>query len=81
MLKSLAAGEIFVSEESKTEVFLQITQWNPLKKDNVDDVLDLLCYAGKVIEMYGEFVVAYNTIVQQEGDAIEVLGPERTCCF
>jgi hypothetical protein len=81
MLKGLASGEIFVSEEVKTEVFLQITQWNPLKKDNVDDVLDLLCYAPKVLEMYGEFVVAYNAIVQQEGDAIEVLGPERNCCF
>jgi hypothetical protein len=81
MLKGLASGEIFVSEEAKTEVFLQITQWNPLKKDNVDDVLDLLCYAPKVLEMYGEFVVAYNAIVQQEGDSIEVLGPERNCCF
>jgi hypothetical protein len=81
MLKSLAAGEIFVSEEAKGEVFLQITQWNPLKKDNVDDILDLLCYAPKVIEMYGEFVVAYNAIVQQDGDAIEVLPASENCCF
>ena len=81
MLQSLAKGELFLAPAVRAEVFLQITQWNPLKKDNVDDVLDLLSYPQKVIEMYGEFVVAYNTIVQQDGAAIEVLGPERNCCF
>lgn len=81
MLKAYSAGEVFVSTDCKPEVHLQITQWNPLKKDNVDDVLDLLCYAPKVLELYGEYVIAYTTIVQQDGDAIEVLSPERTCCF
>lgn len=81
MLKSLAAGEIFCSPETKAQVFLQITQWNPLKKDNIDDILDLLCYGPKVIEMFGEFVVAYNTIVQQDGDSIQVLPAESNCCF
>lgn len=81
MLKAYAQGEVFVAASCKAEVHLQITQWNPLKKDNVDDVLDLLCYPQKVIEMYGEFIVAYNTIVQQEGDAIEVLPPSLNCCF
>lgn len=81
MLKSYAAGELFVSYDCRAEVHLQITQWNPLKKDNVDDVLDLLCYAPKVIEMYGEYVIAYTTIVQQDGESIEVLSPDRTCCF
>lgn len=81
MLKAYSAGELFVSTDCKPEVHLQITQWNPLKKDNVDDVLDLLCYAPKVLELYGEYVIAYTTIVQQDGDAIEVLSPERTCCF
>lgn len=73
MLKSYSAGEVFVSPEYKAEVHLQITQWNPLKKDNVDDVLDLLCYAPKVIEMYGEFVVSWTQITQQDGSLIEVL--------
>jgi hypothetical protein len=65
MLKSYAAGEIFVSPECKTEVHLQITQFNPLKTDNVDDILDLLTYASKVLEMFGEFIVT-NTIIQSQ---------------
>lgn len=81
MLQSYAKGELFVSPAAKPEVHLQITQWNPLKKDNVDDVLDLLCYAPKVLEMFGEFVVCNNPLVQQDGDAIELLPAEYNSCF
>jgi hypothetical protein len=77
----MKAGEIFVAPECKGEVFMQISQWNPLKRDNVDDILDLLAYASKVLEMYGEFVASSCLWVQQDGDAIEVLGAESTCSF
>ena len=73
MLKSYAAGEIFVAPEHRTEVHLQITQFNPIKRDNVDDVLDLLCYAPKVLELYGEYVVNMSIIQQQEFAAVEVI--------
>lgn len=81
MLKSYSAGELFVSQECQGEVHLQITQWNPLKKDNVDDILDLLCYAPQVISKYGEFVIAWNQITMQENDAIEVLPEGYNSCF
>jgi len=81
MFKQLKAGEIFISPECKGEVFMQISQWNPLKRDNVDDILDLLAYAPKVLEMYGEYVASASIWVQQDGDSMEVLGPERTCAF
>jgi hypothetical protein len=80
MLKSLAAGEVFVAPEVRAEVFLQITQFNPLKKDNVDDVLDLLCYAPKVIECFAEFITSWNAIIQQDS-ITEVLPAEATSCF
>lgn len=73
MLKSYAAGEIFVSSSCKPAVHLQITQFNPLKTDNQDDVLDLLTYAPKVMDMYGEYVIAGNIVLQQDYDAIDVL--------
>jgi hypothetical protein len=81
MLKGYSAGEIFVAPACRAETHLQISQWNPLKKDNVDDILDLLCYAPKVIEMFGEFIIAYTTIVQQEGNIIEILPAHATSCF
>lgn len=81
MLKSYAAGELFVSPEAKLEVHLQITQWNPLKTDNVDDVLDLLCYMPKVLEMYGEYVVSMGVIVDQEFGRVGVLTEAENCPF
>jgi hypothetical protein len=81
MLKSLAAGDLFLDPSVKAEVFLQITQWNPLKKDNIDDILDLLCYPSKVIELYGEYVMSCEVIPGQEYAAIEVIPAELNCCF
>jgi hypothetical protein len=81
MLQSYSKGEIFVDPECKAEVHLQITQWNPLKKDNVDDVLDLLCYLPKVLEMFGEFVVCLNPLITQENDAIDVIPAGYNSCF
>ena len=73
MFKALQSGEIFVADECKTEVFMQISQFNPLKRDNVDDVLDLLTYCTRIMEMFGEYIVSMNVIVQQDGAAIQVL--------
>lgn len=81
MFKSYSAGEVFVAKDCVPVVHLQITQWNPLKKDNIDDVLDLLCYPQKVIEQYGEFVIAWTTITQQDGDSIQVLSELDNCSF
>lgn len=71
--KQLQSGEIYVAEEVRAEVFMQIVQFNPLRRDNTDDILDLLAYMTKVIEMYAEFIASTNVILQQESDALEVL--------
>ncbi len=81
MLKSYAAGEIFVDPECKPTVHLQITQFNPLKTDNVDDVLDLLTYAPKVMEAYGEFLISSDILMSQELSSIPVLPEGANCCF
>lgn len=73
MLKSYAAGEIYCDPAQRTELHLQIAEFNPLKTDNVDDVLDLMCYAPKVIELYGEYIVNMSIIQAQELGAHEVL--------
>lgn len=72
MLKGYAKGEVYVHEEARLPVHSQITSFNPLKRDNTDGLLDLLTYANKTIEEYGEYVVANNIIESQEFDAIEV---------
>lgn len=81
MFKSLSSGEIFIAPECKSEVFLQIMQFNPLRRDNTDDILDLLAYAPKVLEMYGEFVIAMNVIINDTNTHIQILPPEMNCAF
>jgi len=81
MLKMYAKGEIFVDTACKVEAHLQITQFNPLKEDNVDDVLDLLHYMPKVLELYGEYVVSCNILEEQEFGKLGVLTEVENCCF
>lgn len=74
MFKQLVAGEVLVHPTIWAEVALQITAFNPLKTDNVDDVLDLLTYMHKVLSEFGEFIVNNGIIDSQESDAIGVVG-------
>jgi hypothetical protein len=81
MLKSYAAGEIFIDPACRPIAHLQITQFNPLRTDNTDDVLDLLAYAPKVLELYGSYIQANDIIMSQEISAIPVLAEGANCCF
>ena len=72
-LKSYAAGEFYVSPEARAVVHSQIAQFNPLKKNNVDDVLDLLAYLNKVVELYGTYIVANCTIQLQDFNSMQVV--------
>jgi len=78
-MKSYAKGEIYVHPRSQPAVHLQITQFNPLKKNNTDGLLDLLAYAPRVKEMYGEFVIANSIIEHMEFSSTRVL--ERNSPF
>jgi len=79
MFKAYAAGELYVHADAKLDVHMQITQFNPLKKDNTDGLLDLLTYAPRVVQEFAEFIIANNIIESQDFSAIEV--PEDNCCF
>lgn len=81
MFKQLLAGELYIHESCKSPVFLQITQFNPLKRDNTDGLLDLLTYAPKVLEMYGEFVSSLTVIQSQDLNAVQVWHETENSCF
>lgn len=72
MFRGLGKGELFIEEKAKAAAYTQIISFNPMRKDNTDGVLDLLTYANKTIELYGEFIVSNNLIESQEYDATEV---------
>ena len=81
MFKAYAAGDLFVSKDCKPLVHLQISQFNPLRTDNTDDILDLLTYAAKTIEMYGEYIVNTEILEAQTFNSIPVLPEGANCCF
>lgn len=72
MFKSYAAGEIYVHADCKLSTHLQITEFNAMRRDNTDGILDLLTYAPRVVQEFGEFVVAGNIIESQEFEGIEM---------
>jgi hypothetical protein len=53
MLKKLTQGELVLHSSVRNRVISQIVNWNPLKRDNNDDLLDLLSYSDRVMELYG----------------------------
>jgi hypothetical protein len=72
MFKGYAAGEMYAYDEARLCLHLQITQFNPMKRDNTDGILDLMTYAPRVVQEFGEFVIASSIIESQEFDAIDV---------
>ncbi len=70
--KSYSAGECFIHEDARLGVHLQITSFNPLKRDNTDGLLDLMTYAPRVIQEFAEFCISQNIIESQEFEAIDV---------
>jgi hypothetical protein len=50
MFKELVKGEILVAPEVRSQVLTQAAQFNALKRDNVDGILDLLTYAPRVLQ-------------------------------
>ena len=73
MFKSLIAGEVLLHHTVRAPVYMQVTQYNPLKEKNVDDILDLLTYAPKVMSEYAEFIASTAIIAEQEWAGDKVL--------
>jgi hypothetical protein len=81
MFKQLLAGEVYVADECRAQVFSQVVSFNPLKTANTDGLLDLLTYATRVIEMYGEYIIAGLVIEMQEFSGIRVRTEFETSPF
>jgi len=78
-LRSYATGETSVGPRAKAAVHYQITQFNPLKKDNVDGILDLLTYMSKMLELYGA-AIATRTILAAQQDT-HIYTEDENCSF
>jgi hypothetical protein len=81
MFKTLLAGEQYIAQRVRAQVNAQIVSFNPLKTKNVDGILDLLTYAPKVLELYGEYITSSLILEMQEFAGIKVLSELETSAF
>lgn len=54
--KKAGKPDIWLHPDVRSKVVYQITMWNPLKIHNIDDLLDLLSWIYKAIELYRTFM-------------------------
>ncbi len=73
--------EIYISSNCRTKVLSQITQFNSLKTNNIDNILDCLTYIPVVLNTYGEFIQSALTLEMQEFSGIPVLSELETSPF
>ena len=81
MFKSLFAKEIYYHDDTKSAVDLQITQFNPLKTNNVDGILDLLTYSIRVVSEFGEQLIAGDIIEMQMFESIKIPSAQASSPF
>jgi hypothetical protein len=81
MFKQLLAGEIYIHPSCRAQVNLQISQFNPLKRDNTDGLLDCVTYAPKVIELYANLLLASTIIEEQEFSKVKIRSELETSPF
>lgn len=81
MFKAYSAGEIFIHDSAKALAHTEIRQFNPLRRDNTDNILDLLTYAPKVMLQFPDLIMSNNVIQQQDYQALEVISEYDNCCF
>lgn len=79
MFKELSKGDILIHPDEKVQVHYQISQFNALKRDNVDGILDLLTYARRVVSEFGNFIAISSPLGDQEQGSAQVLSLEDTC--
>lgn len=81
MLKALTAGEIVPHPSTVSQISNQISNWNPMKRDNDDGILDVLTYGPKVLKMYGSACMTVEEELILDGESPGVLEVYETSNF
>lgn len=81
MFKSYMSGEFYVHPRCKAQTHLQMSQFNPLKRDNTDGILDLLTYISKMVELYGEYIMSLNVIECEDYNMLELTDELSSSAF
>lgn len=80
-IRQLNPGEIMISAEIRNLVIKQIVDWNPLKRDNVDGLLDVLAYMQKCVELYGSLMESTTETINQWWSDARVVPTAEACSY
>jgi hypothetical protein len=83
--KKLVAGDIGIVPALRGAVADQYSMWNPLKKDNKDDILDIVGYLEKPMDEYGD-MITYDLLdeaaaYRANGNFTDVVPAYLNCSF
>jgi hypothetical protein len=81
MLKELLTGVVQLGAKVRSLVINEIVNWNPLRNDNVDNKLDVVAYAMKMIEGYGHLMEFDGSLQEQEIAGAVVMEVSDNCSF
>lgn len=79
MFKSLLKGEIVIHPDAWPLAARQITDFNALKTNNVDGILDCITYIPKVLTEFSHKITIHNMMAS--GDSNDVWELEENCEF
>lgn len=67
-LVKLLAGEIYLHPNTRSIVLSQIVDWNPIKIDNTDDIIDPIGYVEEVLQEFPELIIRsiYDTTAGEQ---------------
>lgn len=66
MFKQLVKAELGFTDNVRARVIHQISQFKPLRRDNVDGILDLLAYAPRVLTEFGQYITINSPLTQDD---------------
>lgn len=71
-IKMMSTGELRVHPRCRALVVNQLSAWNPLKRDNIDGILDTIAYAPTLLEQYAHMMTIEGEIQSIEYEAAGV---------
>lgn len=80
-MKALTQGEIVLHPAVKSAVTQQIAHWNPMRRNNTDNILDLLGYAPRMLELYSALMTTEVSLMYPEFEVAQAHSVETTSCF
>lgn len=65
-IKAMQTNELYLHDDVKPLVIAQIRDWNPMKRENTDDILDAISNVQKVIAEYPAEIMARGNLLLTE---------------